>query len=155
MKSKSKSTIQKERFSMAVKGDRSAINKLLQKKPRKHEESKLQIECVKEFRKLYPQYSRLFFAIPNAGTGRNKVQGGILKAEGVLSGVADTFLSVPRKLKHIDDDWIFGLYIEFKTEVGTQSKEQKEFQKAVEEQGYQYTICRSVDEFIKTINDYL
>jgi hypothetical protein len=151
----SKTKIQKLRFDMAIAGDKSAIKKLLQKKPRKHEESKLQIECVKQFRQLYPQYERLFFAIPNAGTGRNKIQGGILKAEGVLSGVADTFLSVPKIPRDDFYGCLFGLYIEFKIDKGVQSPEQKEFQKAVELQGYQYTICRSVDEFITTINEYL
>lgn len=77
-----------------------------------------------------------------------------MKSEGQKRGVADLFLSIPRNAPL--DNWKkHGLYIETKTDIGKQSKEQKEFQKAVESQGYQYTICRSIEEFIKTINDYL
>lgn len=132
---------------MAIEGDKSALKKLL---PRKNEESKLQQSFIKWFSYKYPQYDKLLFAIPNGGK-RSKITASILKSEGVKSGVADLFLSIPRR----NLDSRFGLYIETKTEHGEQSPEQKKFQKAVESQGYEYTICRSLDEFIKKINEYL
>jgi hypothetical protein len=36
-----------------------------------------------------------------------------------------------------------------------QSPEQKEFQKNVERWNYQYSVCRSLDEFMKCISDYI
>lgn len=150
----SKEKVQKQRFSMAIEGDKSALKKLLQKKPRKNEESKIQQSFIKWFSDKYPQYGKLLFAIPNGGK-RSKVTASILKSEGVKSGVADLFLSMPKLYYGCPAHWKHGLYIETKTEHGEQSPEQKKFQKAVEAQGYEYTICRSIDEFIKTINDYL
>ncbi len=150
----SKTKMQKERLKSAIDSGGSSVKKLIQKKPRKHEESGIQKACFRWFSYQFPEYKMLLFAIPNAGTGRSKVQGGILKGEGVVSGVADLFLSIP--IFEVIEDWNKnGLYIEIKTEKGVQQPNQKEFQKAVEAQGYQYTICRSVDEFIKTVQDYL
>jgi hypothetical protein len=62
-------------------------------KPR-HEESRLQRACVQWFRLQYPAHT--LFAIPNGGK-RNAREAGILKAEGVLPGVADLFLMYPNK----------------------------------------------------------
>ena len=95
----------------------------------------------------YPRYAGCFFSVPNGGR-RDTVTGAILKAEGALAGVADLFLSVPNNVHH-------GLYVEMKTRKGRQQDSQKAFQKAVEAQGYRYEICRSLDDFIALIKDYL
>ena len=71
-----------------------------------------------------------------------------MKGEGVTAGVADVLLLVARNGYH-------GLCIEFKTEDGKQSKSQKEWQKAVTEQGYLYVVVRSFDEFKSVIENYL
>jgi hypothetical protein len=162
MKLTSKNTIQKERLKTAIESDSSSVEKLIQKKPRKNIESKIQSSFIKWFSYQYPQYDKLLFAIPNGtNAGGRKSKNGIpisaLKArgEGLKRGVADLFLSIAKIPRDDFYGCIFGLYIETKTEDGRQTPEQKEFQKAVESQGYQYTICRSVDEFIKTINEYL
>lgn len=147
-----KKSVQKERLKNAVVGE-SSVSKLIQKKPRKNEESKIQQSCIRWFSLQFPKLDKLLFAIPNGGK-RSAITASILKSEGVKSGVADIFLSIP-KITYSDFKRKNGLFIEMKAEKGRQSKEQIEFQKAVEAQGYQYTICRSVDEFIKTINDYL
>lgn len=126
------------------------------KVPRKrqsNEESKLQQACVRWFRMQYSCYNYLLFAIPNGGK-RGVVTASILKSEGTLAGVADLFLAVPR-VTYSEETTKHGLFLEMKTIKGTQSESQKEFQKKVELVGYQYTICRSIEEFIKTINDYL
>lgn len=153
MKLTSKNIMQKERLKSAIDTWSSSVSKLIQKKPRKNNESKIQQSFIKWFSHQYPQYDKLLFAIPNGGK-RSKITASILKSEGVKSGVADLFLSIPRNAPL--DNWKkHGLYVETKTDIGEQSSEQIKFQKAVELQGYQYTICRSIDEFIKTINDYL
>ena len=113
----------------------------------RHEESRLQQACVKWFRLQYPQHARLLFAVPNGGA-RSRLTGAVLKAEGVVAGVADLILFAPSGGYH-------ALCIEMKTETGRQSKEQKEWQEAVESQGYQYSLCRSFDEFYELIENYI
>ena len=111
----------------------------------KHEESKIQQNCVRYFRYQYPDY--ILFAVPNGGK-RGRTESAIMKGEGVLAGVADLFFAMPSKTFH-------GLFIEIKTEKGKQSAHQKYFETRAIMSGYDYKICRSLDEFIKTVNDYL
>jgi hypothetical protein len=112
----------------------------------KHEESTLQSQCVRWCRLEYPHIT--IFAIPNGGN-RNAITGAIMKREGVLAGVADLFLMRPSMgIYH-------GLFIEMKTDKGKQSSSQKAFQLQCEMAGYAYAVCRSFDEFRKTILDYL
>lgn len=89
----------------------------------------------------------LLYAIPNGGA-RDRVTGAKLKAEGVVAGVADLFLSAPRSGFH-------GMYIEMKAGKNTQTESQKEFQRSVESEGYLYKVIRSFDEFMKEVEDYL
>ena len=116
-------------------------------KPR-HEEHNLQTACVNWFRWQYPTFSKMLIAVPNGGR-RDAITGAMLKAEGVLAGVADLILLIPNRRYH-------SLLIELKTKSGTQSKAQKEWQQEVERLGYsKYILVRSIDEFINAINDYL
>lgn len=110
-------------------------------------EHQTQCACVRWFRYQYPEYSMLLFAVPNGGA-RDRVTGAKLKAEGVVAGVADLFLSVPRKGFH-------GMYIEMKAGKNTQTESQKEFQRSVEAEGYLYKVIRSFDEFMQEVEDYL
>lgn len=110
-------------------------------------ESRIQQACVRWFRLQYPKYAGLLYAIPNGGY-RNAVTGAILKAEGALAGVADLFLAVPNRHYH-------GFFIEMKQPKGRQQESQKRFQKAVEEQGYKYSLCYSLEEFMELVNEYL
>lgn len=120
--------------------------KITKTKP-KNEEHKLQCACVEWFRRQYPKYSRLLYAVPNGGR-RDAKTGKILKDEGVVRGVSDLNLDIANRFYH-------GLRIEMKTPKGIQSKEQKEFQAEVEAQGFKYIICRSRDEFIKGVTIYI
>lgn len=108
-------------------------------------ESKIQQACVRVFRYEYPGVT--IFAIPNGGA-RTKTQGGILKAEGVLAGVADLFVMAARGKQH-------GLFIEMKIEDGRQSDTQRLFMKSALDAGYAYEICRSLHEFEITVKLYL
>ena len=112
-----------------------------------HEESKLQQACVRWFRLQYPKYARLLFAVPNGG-GRSKVEAAILKGEGVVAGVADLLLLVPTQ-KHPY------LCIEMKTPKGRQSPAQRDWQREVEAVGAVYKVCRSLEEFMQIVNDYV
>ena len=73
-----------------------------------------------------------------------------MKAEGVVAGAADLVLFVPKL-----SEGCGALCIEMKTPKGTQSELQKEWQLAVEAQGYKYVLCRSVYEFACVVNGYL
>lgn len=95
----------------------------------------------------------LLFAIPNgsklAGNQKQRaIQGKRLKAEGLVAGVADLFLSVPSGQYH-------GLYLEAKTEKGRQQDSQKAFEESVLSAGYGYAIFRSEAEFISIVTTYL
>lgn len=111
------------------------------------EEHRLQAACVRLFRLKYPKWSRLLFAVPNGGR-RDAVTGARLKAEGATAGVADLILFIPNR-RH------GGLAIEMKTPAGRQSKEQREWQKACEQAGNKYVLCRSAADFLREITDYL
>lgn len=111
------------------------------------EEHHIQCACVNWFRYQYPEYRSLLFAVPNGGA-RSKATAGRLKAEGVVAGVADLLLLVPSCGYH-------GLCIEMKTKTGKQSDSQKEWQKEVKKKGYKYVVCRSLDEFIEIIDEYI
>lgn len=111
------------------------------------EEDLLQSECVRWFSYQYPKLKKLLFHVPNGGK-RNKVTAQIFKAMGVVPGVADLILLTPRKG--------FGaLCIEMKTPSGEQSPSQEEWEKEVTAAGNMYVLCRSFDEFEKTIKNYL
>lgn len=121
-------------------------------KPRKqlsHQESRLQASCVTWFRLQYPEYYYNFYSVPN-GVHTSRTQAIILKQEGMVAGVSDLILDVPRGEYH-------GLRIEMKTHSkGSRQRDtQVAFQKAMEKQGYAYVICRSLEEFIGIIKSYL
>lgn len=113
----------------------------------RHIESIIQQNCVKWFRLQYPKLELLLFAVPNGGA-RRRIEGAIMKAEGVTKGVSDLLLLFPAKHYH-------GLCIEMKTEKGKQQPSQKIWQRAVEDAAYKYVICRSFEEFVEQINAYL
>lgn len=113
----------------------------------RHEESRMQMSCVRWFDYQYPEYSKLLFAVPNGGA-RSKIEAGILKAEGVRSGVADLILLIARHGYN-------ALCLEAKTKKGTPSPDQKDWSKQAENAGNKYVIFRSLEEFMEIINDYL
>ncbi|MCD8029696.1 MAG: VRR-NUC domain-containing protein [Bacteroides sp.] len=113
----------------------------------KQEESKLQQACVNWFRYQYPHYGKILIAVPNGGR-RDAVTGAKLKKEGAISGVADLLLLVPNRF--------YGhLAIEMKTSKGCQSPQQKEWQKEMENAGNKSVVCRSLEDFRESINEYL
>lgn len=123
----------------------------------KQEEHNIQAACVRWFGYAHPELRGLLFAVPNGGA-RSKATAGRLKAEGVVAGVSDLILMVPKCVKAKDEGWyntIHALCIEMKTAKGRQSPEQKIWQRLVEEHGYKYAVCRSLDEFIDTVEAYL
>ena len=112
------------------------------------EEHRLQCSCVSWFNSQYPKLKDLLYAVPNGGR-RDKVTASKLKQEGVVAGVSDLNLD-------LRTDKYGGLRIEMKTPTGRQSESQKQWQKKVTEiGGYKYVVCRSLDDFICIIINYL
>lgn len=127
----------------------------------KHEESRLQKQCVAWFRAQYPEYAMLLTHPANEGNG-NRVSGAIHKAEGTMKGVPDLLLFMSAGYRQPCPDQkieliitYFGLGIEFKTQNGRQSQEQKDFQQMFEAAGYKYVIVRSFEEFRDLMNEYI
>lgn len=118
------------------------------RKPPSDEEHRIQVSCVRWFRMKYPHLSPRLFAVPNGGR-RDGITGARLKEEGVLAGVADLILLVPNADYH-------ALLIEMKTPKGRQSDSQRAWQRAVAgNDDYLYVVCRSLEEFILEVEEYL
>lgn len=112
------------------------------------EEHRIQCACVRWFSLRFPKLKGRLFAVPNGGA-RDVVTGAKLKEEGVVAGVSDLIF-----LKSNRD---YGaLLIEMKKPKGVQSASQKEWQKKVTENGeFKYVVCRSLEDFMREITDYL
>lgn len=125
---------------------------------RNDEEHRIQAEAVKHARQRWPICRTNLFAIPNGGA-RDPVTGARLKAEGVLPGVFDLFFAAPTvKPWGPDlpfDRGIHGLWIEVKTPRGKLSPAQLKFKINVERCDYITAICRSTQEILDTIEEYL
>lgn len=113
-----------------------------QRTPPRHIESHIQRQMVSWFRLQYPKY--IIAAIPNGGY-RNPFEAKIMKGEGVLAGFSDLMIIADRNV----------LFLEVKTQTGKQSNLQKEFQDKVERMGFQYYVCRSLNDFVLTVEKWI
>ena len=112
-------------------------------KKREKSEIKAQSDCLTKIWNERPELRGRIFAINN--NSQNSIKGAMNRAMGVLPGVSDTvFIGSSGRT----------IYIEWKTETGTQSKAQKEWQATIESLGHIYYIVRSEHEFIAIINRY-
>ena len=99
-------------------------------------EEQLQSQCYQWFHNTLHQHRGMLFHVDN--NSWNAVIGSKKKALGVNPGVSDfVFISFLGKV----------LWIEMKTEVGSQSEEQRKFQLQVTLRGHEYYVCRSFKEF--------
>ena len=109
----------------------------------RHPEQQLQKQCYQWFLLQYPkQYGLLFMNLNNP---RSKINGAIMKASGLVAGVAD--------MTYLKDGKAY--FFELKANKGRQSDNQKQWQEIVEAEGFSYQIIRSLDEFqtaIKKLN---
>ena len=125
------------------------IKSAANRRTRTHEESQLQKDCVTWFRLQYPSRALILFAVPNGG-GRSPIEAAIMKAEGVVAGVADLILLEARGN--------YGsLCIEMKTRSSKsrQSPNQKIWQEATQKAGNAYVVIRSFEDFQAVIRQYL
>lgn len=102
----------------------------------KKSEDRIQQECYMYFWNTYPKLRKLLFAVPNGGY-RIPSEAKKFQKTGVVAGVSDMIFL------YRGNAWLF----ELKTDTGRQSKEQKEWQELVENQGFKYFLIRNVDSF--------
>jgi hypothetical protein len=107
-------------------------------------EDRLQQSCYVWFHNEYPELRGLLFHVPNGGA-RNGFEAKKFKWMGVVPGVADLIFLFNKK----------AYFIELKTEKGTQSKVQKEWENTVIVQGFNYHILRSLEEFQRLIKSII
>jgi len=106
-------------------------------------EAKIQQEIFMWFNNEYclkfhnPRYC--IFSVPNDSSSKEETMR--KKATGLLSGVSDLIVLLPNK----------AIFCEVKTEAGTQSDAQKDFQKQVEALGFEYILVRNLDDLKKKI----
>lgn len=117
----------------------------------KHEESKIQQRCVEWFRYSFPR--TLIASFPNGvyigGTPVQRARRwNLLKAEGAMPGMPDLMICMSNGPYH-------ALFIEMKTEKGKLSDTQKIVHAQLINAGYAVKVCRSFEEFTKTIKTYL
>lgn len=126
-------------------------------------EGQLQIACVRWFRLQYPAYASLLFHPKNEADGATSGKKiAINAASGVVPGVPDLILALPSMkdgktgIIYENPEVYFGLGIELKYgKTNNQSANQKRFQGYWQCAGYKYALCRSLEDFIKVVRDYM
>ena len=101
-------------------------------------EDKIQQEIIIYYRNYFQRLYKdcLIFSIPNGGL-RDKRTAMLMKATGLTPGASDLIVIYFGRL----------LFVECKTDVGTQSEEQKVFAQRVRDCGFAYHLVRSLHDF--------
>ena len=100
-------------------------------------ESQLQAAIFQHHWNNYPEERGLLFHVNNKA--KNAIEGNRFKAMGVIAGVSDLIYLRPGGKP---------LFIELKFMDGTQSPIQKDWQKKIEDAGYEYLISASYTQII-------
>jgi len=116
----------------------------------RHNEDQLQKACIRWFDYVHRDIRLLLHHSPNGGH-RNAAEAAKFKEMGVRAGFPDLILLLPSN----NGRYAF-LCIELKTEKGRQTDLQKEYENMINTHtAGKYVVCRSLDEFIKIVTDYL
>lgn len=113
----------------------------------RHLEDSLQKTIIKYWDLKYPKWKKRLVHAPNGGK-RNAIEAAKFKQMGVRAGFPDLILLIPNKFYPFCG-------IELKIKTGRQSESQKAYQKEFESIGAKYVVVRSLDEFIKVVDNYL
>lgn len=106
-------------------------------------EAQIQSSCVIWLWNTHPQTRGLFFSVTN--NSEHIARAMQRKAVGLISGVSDCLFI-----------WRGSIYcFEFKTEIGRQSQAQIEWQTKVNQQGINYYLVRSLEQFKKQMEEIL
>ncbi len=107
----------------------------------KQSELALQAACHQWHWNTFPGERGLLHA--NNNNSQNAIKGNLNKAIGVVKGVADMEYCKARKT----------IFIEMKTDEGSQSPAQRDFQSLVESEGFRYEVVRSLYQFQSLITE--
>jgi hypothetical protein len=113
----------------------------------KNREHELQRACVDWFALAYSEHNGMLFAIPNGGY-RHLSVARKLRAEGVVSGIPDLFLAIPR-------NGFPGMFIEMKVGRNKPTQMQTFRMKQLTRRGYKCVVCRSLEQFMDIIEKYM
>jgi len=108
-------------------------------------EDKLLSDCHLWLRNTYPQTKGLAFHVANERIARNGYEGAKLKSKGVVPGVPDYFFFWGGRV----------LIIEFKTDKGRLSDNQKDVHLQLNNNGFAVDVVRSLEDFQKIINTFM
>src|SRR5438128_1707791 len=97
--------------------------------------------------KKYPQL-RWIHASMNGASASSKAAAAQRKRQGQKKGIWDVCLP----FRSMEGD---GAWIEFKCGKGKLTPEQTEFRDHLVNEGYEYSVCRSVDEALDFVEEYL
>ena len=114
---------------------------------RSHYEDDLQMLCVRWFGYQHNKLAPLLHHSPNGGF-RNRKEAARFVGMGTRAGFPDLILLYPSKGYHY-------LALELKVGKNKQTPLQIEYQRYIEEYGGKYVVIRSIEEFVRTIEDYL
>ena len=113
----------------------------------RHLEDQLQKAIIQYWNFKYPKWTKRLHHSPNGGK-RNAIEASKFKQMGVRAGFPDLILLIPNRFYPFCG-------IELKAKTGRQSENQKAYQKEFESIGAKYVVVRSLDEFIKVVDNYL
>lgn len=119
--------------------------------PKTYTESGLQAACHTWFHNSYPALRGLGFMIHNDGA-KNAIQASQDKGRGLVPGIPDWLLCVPRR-----EPWGFlhGLFVEFKVDRNGLDPIQRKRIEQLRAQNYQVEVVRDLATFQQHITDYL
>jgi VRR-NUC domain len=124
-----------------------------------HDEQVSLFKMLDFYSDRYPALKNMF-AIPN-GSNKSPAMAGKFKAEGLRSGVCDTFLAVGKASYESDEyaDWVepavHGLFIEMKIPGGRVSENQKDWITRLNAAGYLAVVCWNWVDAWNTVCRYL
>lgn len=119
-------------------------NKKIRRQP-SYPEQHLQMMCVEY---LFWQYNDILYHHSPNEAKRDLKMGDKLKKMGMRKGWPDLEIMHP-------SGGYYGLFIEFKSEKGSTSKEQKAILAELERQGYKVAVIKDIDEFISVVDEYI
>lgn len=106
-------------------------------------EDRIQSNCYKWFHNNYPTLRGCLCY--NLNNSRNAIDGSRNKGMGLQRGRADMVLYYQGKAYHV----------EIKTPDGRQQPEQRAWEALMSSHGFDYFVCRSIDEFVSMIDSIM
>lgn len=114
------------------------------------EEDRIQMMCVRWFKLAHNEKIITSFPAGYVFSGdeiKRSRTGKRMKDMGYMNGTPDLLIPHANRFYH-------GLFIEMKTEKGVLNANQKEAMQELQNNSYKCEVCRSLEDFMKTVNTY-